>query len=243
MDKSKIINEIKRLFNKNGTPPGWSKFKQETGINKSEWFPELWFRWSDAIKEAGFAPNEFTKAHSKDFIIKRMIDLISELNHFPIDAELELKRKKDKSFPNASSIYKLGIKSERARAIINYLESNNIDSYDKIVVICQDIIDASPKREESVSDEKVNIGYVYLIKHGSRNEYKIGKTFNPLRREGEIRLELPEKIKPIHYIETDDPSGVEAYWHNRFKDKRKEGEWFSLLTNDIKAFKRWKKIL
>jgi len=242
MDKSEIINEIKRLYNRNGIPPGWSKFKQETGINKSEWFPELWFRWSDAIKEAGFEPNEFTKAHSKDFLIERLIDLINELDHFPIDAELELKRKRDKTFPNANSIYKLGKKDERARLIIDYLKSNKIKDCEKIVDICQDIIDSSPEREESDSNEIVNSGFVYLIKHGSRNEYKIGKTINPLRREGEIRLELPEQIKPIHYIETDDPSGIEAYWHNRFKSKNINGEWFKLLADDIRAFKKWKKI-
>ena len=54
--------------------------------------------------------------------------------------------------------------------------------------------------------------------------------------------QTPEKIKPIHYIETDDPSGIEAYWHNRFKSKNLNGEWFKLLAENVRAFKRWKKI-
>jgi|TARA_B100000959_G_C14898535_1_gene589830 hypothetical protein len=57
-----------------------------------------------------------------------------------------------------------------------------------------------------------------------------------------LQLELPEKVKPTHYIETDDPSGIEKYWHNRFANKRKEGEWFSLSNNDVRAFKRWRHI-
>jgi hypothetical protein len=81
-----------------------------------------------------------------------------------------------------------------------------------------------------------------LIKHGNRAEYKIGRTLNPVRREGEIRLELPEKLQPVHYIKTDDPSGVVKYWHDRFAKQAKEGEWFALTFADVQAFKRWKRI-
>jgi hypothetical protein len=81
-----------------------------------------------------------------------------------------------------------------------------------------------------------------MVKHGSRPEYKIGKTLNPVRREGELRVQLPEQLRPVHYIATDDPSGVEAYWHNRFAPKRKEGEWFALSAQDVAAFKKWKRI-
>jgi hypothetical protein len=49
--------------------------------------------------------------------------------------------------------------------------------------------------------------------------------------------------KTIHSIETDDPIGVETYWHSRFSAKRGEGEWFELSPEDIKAFKRWKRIV
>ena len=73
-------------------------------------------------------------------------------------------------------------------------------------------------------------------------EYKIGFTKNKLRREGEIGIELPQKIEPIHVIETDDPSGVEAYWHRRFAEKRIKHEWFALSAEDVQAFKRWRRI-
>ena len=97
--------------------------------------------------------------------------------------------------------------------------------------------------EDYPSAEKVVIGYFYIIKHGARREYKIGRTNNRLRREGEIGLDLPEKIEPIHVIETDDPAGVEAYWHRRFAEKRMKGEWFTLTSDDARAFKRWRRII
>ena len=91
-------------------------------------------------------------------------------------------------------------------------------------------------------DATIAVGYVYMLKHGTRREYKIGRTNNPLRREGELGIQLPEKCQPIHYVQTDDPEGVEAYWHRRLANKRKEGEWFALTPQDVRAFKRWRRI-
>ena len=82
------------------------------------------------------------------------------------------------------------------------------------------------------------IGFVYLLKCGKF--YKIGKTNTAGRREYELAVQLPEKFKTVHVIRTDDPSGIEAYWHKRFETKRRNGEWFDLDALDVAAFKRWK---
>lgn len=81
-------------------------------------------------------------------------------------------------------------------------------------------------------------GHVYLLKSG--RYYKIGKSNAAGRREYELNVQMPEESKNIHVIRTDDPSGIEAYWHKRFEQKRKKGEWFDLAASDVQAFKRRK---
>lgn len=70
--------------------------------------------------------------------------------------------------------------------------------------------------------------------------YKLGRTNAAGRREYELAIQMPQKLMTVHTIRTDDPVGIEAYWHQRFRMKRQNGEWFDLDAADIKAFQRRK---
>lgn len=110
---------------------------------------------------------------------------------------------------------------------------------ESVSAICRQITTTSAVEEPDSEDTgEETFGYVYLIKAGKR--YKIGKANSVDRRFSRLRIQLPERAELVHQITTDDPFGIEAYWHGRFHDKRSNGEWFSLTKQDIKAFKRRK---
>jgi hypothetical protein len=239
MDKNHIIQEIQRTAKENdGIPLGIQRFKKETGIRYSDWFGIYWTNWSEALKEAGYKPNKMYVAYDKEFLIEQLISLIRELKGmFPTQGDLRIKRRKTESFPSHKAFRRLGSKSERAKEILSYCE--NKSGYEDIIDCCKEVCDTSKEKIEYDSgDTETQMGFVYLMKSG--RYYKIGRSTCVEKRNYEIGIKLPEELKVMHKIKTDDPIGIEAYWHNRFQEKRKGGEWFDLSSSDIKAFKRRK---
>lgn len=242
MKKQEIIAEIIRTARSNGNVPlGQVRFRHETGIGEPDW-NKYWARWGDALIEAGFKPNEWTVGYDEEFLIQKMILLIQELKKFPTRRELKLKSVNDPDFPSETTFRnRLGKKHEIAKRILEYCQSKN--RYLNIQEICYPF--SIPPESDDLGQEDhsdIQFGYVYLMKSG--RYYTIGKSDHTGRRSYEHGRKLPQKINIIHAIKTDDPLGVEAYWHNRFKEKRTEtdGSWYELNASDVRNFKKWKRI-
>lgn len=234
MTKDFILCEIRRVSTTLGHPPGRREFYNATGIREADWHGKFWARWGDALQEAGFQPNERKAAYPDEYRAAKMIALIRDLGHFPTRAEMRLRRREDGSFPDANVYYRLGNRA----AIVTFIHDfcNGRLEYADIIAVCDAASDGEQTPEEGASD--ITLGSIYLIKSG--RHYKIGRSNAAGRRQYELAIQLPEKVKTLHVIKTDDPVGIEQYWHKRFADRRKNGEWFELTAEDLRAFRRRK---
>jgi hypothetical protein len=235
--KEDILSAIRKTAKENrGNPLGVLRFEKETGIRPYDW-EKYWARFGDALKEAGFSPNRLQSAHPYEFLIQKMIGLARKLGKYPTYREIQEERNNDHELPDKTVFQRLGTKAQLADKLIEYCEERT--GFEDIIELCESIVEKSPVYK-NLNDESMAPGEVYLFKSG--HYYKIGKTNDTVRRGSELRIQLPEKMVLIHSIKTDDPSGIEAYWHRRFEAKRMNGEWFDLNSSEVKAFRRWRKI-
>lgn len=235
VSKERILAEIQRTAADNGGAPlGQRRFAAETGIQVSAWRGKHWRNWSEAVEEAGFGANSAPEAHTPESLITWLAKLTSQNRRFPTYADLRMARQADTSFPTHQSFNKLGSLGARIGLLRVYAQTHpEFADVVQFLPAADDGEHVSNGEDGSLAD-----GSVYMLKLGKH--YKIGHTFAVPRRHREIALELPEKPDVIHVIATDDPVGIEGYWHSRFATKRTNGEWFALTREDIRAFKRRK---
>lgn len=229
--RGQIISEIRRLAKENsGKAPGVMAFERLTGIREAAWRGVYWARWSDALSEAGFAANKWQGKHESELVFQSFIEACRHYKRIPTVSDLRLYARTKVDFPDAKSIFShFGSKD----ALLGQLREWLVGKPD-----LSDVLEMVGSHGASQRSTPPQEGLVYLIKSGAH--FKIGRSEELERRVKEIRIALPEAATLVHTISTDDPSGIEAYWHRRFNDKRANGEWFKLSRDDVAAFKRRK---
>jgi hypothetical protein len=238
MHKNHILNEIRRTAEANGgVPLGRHRFFEATGIKETDWSGKYWVRWGDAVKQAGYTPQELQAAFSDEYVLEKYAEAFREYGRPPTTPELKLKTRSDSCFPSHNTFGRFGSKQH----LINRLHAFCLErvSLQYIAELCSAHVKDIPieELEEGVALQGQE-GHVYLIRSGKY--FKIGRTNSLARREKELAIQLPEPSETIHSIATDDAPGIEAYWHRRFSDKRRNGEWFELTAADVMAFRRRK---
>lgn len=229
------ITEIRRLAAANaGQAPGYKAFVSATGISETKWRGKLWARWGDALIEAGFEPNEWVTRSERDVVLHGLALACRHYGRYPTEAEISLLRHSNAAIPTPKAV-RTGF-DDRADVLSNL--ATFIEANPEFADVLPLLPTVAPTRKAAIKGAKPVDGYVYLIKSG--NFYKIGRSDELERRVKEIRVALPDAATLIHSITTDDPPGIEAYWHRRFADRRANGEWFKLSPDDVKAFMRRK---
>lgn len=232
--RDQILGEIRRLATKSGgQPPGARLFEKETGIREGAWRGVYWARWGDAVTEAGLTPNVALEKYDEVFLLGKIADLCRELGKAPTAMEFRIYNRSHPEFPSQKAVYRHFQSSENMfRRLAEWTATN--EAYADVAAMLAGRLE-KPAHEKSSSVD----GFVYLIQWGAN--YKIGRGDQLEKRVKQVRTGLPDSGKLVHAIRTDDPPGIEAYWHRRFADKRAEnGEWFKLTKNDVAAFKRRK---
>jgi hypothetical protein len=243
VDRNAIVAAIQRTAAANGgTPLGRARFAQETGIQESDWSGKYWARWGDAIREAGLEPNQLQgRTYDDAGLLAALIPEIRRLGRMPTALELRLRHRHpgDDGFPSHNVWARLGNKTQIRASLLAYCRDHpDCGDVEQLLLAQAERSVGRPQGDPGVRDNTDDFGFVYLLKSG--RFYKIGRTNSFGRRERELTIQLPERAERVHVIETDDPPGIERYWHQRFADRRKNGEWFELTSADVKAFKRRK---
>ena len=232
MTKEQIIREIKRLA-KNGKPPGWEVFKKETGLQQHKLHLHF-LRWSDAVTEPGFEPNKWQgKKRSSDELLRMYAEIVRHFARVPILVELTqyTRRRNRQDIPFVTTFTRrFQNKTGLDAALAKWVREN--DEFADLAALLPE----PPEPKEDDASAPSPKGFVYLFKFNRL--YKIGWSAQPEQRLKQINATSPVGGKLVHKIQTDDPQGIERYWHRRFKAQRANNEFFRLSGADVRAFKK-----
>jgi hypothetical protein len=218
-----------------GDPVGRVRFERLTGIQRGAWLGVYWSRWGEALQAAGFDPNSPYQPRDQNEVLIQVAEMVRTLGKLPSEPELRIARQSHDALPSREGLRSLGSRADLIAKLRELAKSD--PNHSGLLALLPEPVanDAGPGRSVPTPPPAVT-GQVYLARMGKH--YKIGRTNATGRRMYELAIQLPERVTLVHALQTDDPDGIERYWHERFKDKNTNGEWFALSREDVAAFKR-----
>jgi len=233
-NKDEILGHIRDLAAKNGgTAPGRRAFETSTGLGQDAWRGKYWSDWGDAVREAGLTANEKTTALDRDYVMSHYLLASRQRGRPATMPDLRIYAKSTVGAPghNAFARQYAGLNGLRLVAK-EFIKAN--DGWADLAELFADVL---PEPEGTGQKSVAKEGWIYLL-GDQRGSYKIERR-DDVEGDGKpIAVAKQEKLNIEHLIRTDDPVGIEAYWHNRFADRRANGAWFKLTPDDIRAFKK-----
>jgi len=229
--RQRIVEEIKRVAGVEGRPPGIGVFTRLSGIPEHHWKGVHYAKWSDALADAGLQANSLNERLNSETILQVVAKLCVNTGSMPSKVQYKLHRRNNQTLPHDETLRQHFGSWAGLRAALRDLALRD--------AAFSSLLQIMPSAETSTHPAKPKAGgWVYLLQSGAH--YKIGRSDTLERRIREISIALPERVELIHAIETDDPIGIETYWHRRYADRRMNGEWFNLSVDDVRAFRRRK---
>lgn len=257
MNKSHLLELIQRSAQENGgIPPGSRRFYSTTHTRESDWKNKGWNgwnNWGDVLEEAGFPRRPSNSRLERSHIIRQLALLTRKLNRFPVTLDMRREKRVNVDFPNDKTISDAFEGREKVLpALIEFCKADPQFSDLTPILLGTSLSNGfkksgKPDLNGGGSSQTEDRGWVYLYKAGKY--YKLGFTYAPYDRFSTLTKQSSEGGQHIHFFETDDPRGIEAYWLDRFKEKKVEtlnknsGESFNLSSQDVAVFKRRKKFM
>lgn len=239
MTKDDVLREIRRLAAENGgVALGRTAFLDATGIRESDWSGRWWTTWGAAVREAGFEPQRLNPRLDDGLVLAAAAGIVQKLGRFPTSAEIRFECNADPALPSHNMFRRFGGLGGLRTRLRDYAAVHGLSD---VAAAIADQPGEPVSAVEVLDGEGAEVlaeGFVYLIKSG--RHFKIGKANSVDARHRQLKIQLPQAAEVVHRIKTDDPYGIESYWHRRFADKRLNGEWFALSAEDVKAFRRRK---
>lgn len=236
LTKQQVVARVKELAAANGGSVGYKRFLRETGIPDQRLRHQPWYEgWNALLREIGIQTSNFgTPRTSDDEVIASVAGFIKRSGEWPTEDAFARERKRDPGFPSLPVIRRVRRSGKLLAGLKTYSQEESAYEVVRSLAAAQAPEDV---HEVLVGESPEVAGYVYMLRYG--RQYKIGFTTSPVRRYREVSIELPDETAQVHTIPTDDPKGIENYWHRRFSGKRiRDTEWFRLDSADVRAFKR-----